>query len=200
MPRARGVQIYLKPGLEEDDRLLAFWHACQRHGRPQEAFRRLLQVGLDELMARGEIGARILQEMSDEIALRPPTVEELKDTSKPRRKPAASPSPEPDAPATGEIEDSENGDDWQSDDDEPEAIEEERESGNLDPDRGSQLWEAEASENEAPEVMSTHPSENPENATDAEEGDQDASSTLPPEPEPKPDTPPRKFDFIGDIM
>lgn len=71
MPRAKGVQIYLKPGLEEDDRLLAFWHACQRHSRPQEVFRRLLQVGLDELCERGEISPRILREVDKELAGRP---------------------------------------------------------------------------------------------------------------------------------
>ncbi|NDV50749.1 hypothetical protein [Salipiger sp. PrR003] len=71
MPRAKGVQIYLKPGLEEDDRLLAFWHACQRHSRPQEVFRRLLQVGLDELCERGEISPRILREVDEELAGRP---------------------------------------------------------------------------------------------------------------------------------
>ena len=71
MPRAKGVQIYLKPGLEEDDRLLAFWHACQRHSRPQEVFRRLLQVGLDELCERGEISSRILREVDEELAGRP---------------------------------------------------------------------------------------------------------------------------------
>ncbi|EPX78058.1 hypothetical protein [Salipiger mucosus] len=92
MPRAKSVQIYLKPGLEEDDRLLAFWRACQRNSRPQEVFRRLLNVGFAELIDRGEISPKMLSEIQAE--LQGHVVDPLDQPARPARRPAAAPEPD----------------------------------------------------------------------------------------------------------
>ena len=63
MPRATSIQIYLKAGLEDDDRLLALWVACKEYSRPQDVFRRLLMRGMDEFIAEGEFSERILEHM-----------------------------------------------------------------------------------------------------------------------------------------
>lgn len=55
MPRARAIQIYLKPGIEEDDVLLDLWELCKTRSRPQVVFRRMLQAGLKTLMENGEL-------------------------------------------------------------------------------------------------------------------------------------------------
>ena len=63
MPRAKGIQIYLKPGIEEDDILLNLWEVCKTKARPQEIFRRILQKGLLQMIAQNEISDSILEEV-----------------------------------------------------------------------------------------------------------------------------------------
>lgn len=63
MPRAKGIQIYLKPGIEEDDILLNLWEICKTKSRPQEMFRRLLQKGLLQMISQNDISESILEEI-----------------------------------------------------------------------------------------------------------------------------------------
>src|SRR3546814_13030016 len=53
MQRAKALQIYLKPGIEEDELPLAVWDACRRSDRQQDVFRRLLRAGLTTKVETG---------------------------------------------------------------------------------------------------------------------------------------------------
>lgn len=64
MPRAKGIQIYLKEGIEEDEVLLNLWEICKTHSRPQEIFRRMLQKGLKEMIKSNELSDSIISELS----------------------------------------------------------------------------------------------------------------------------------------
>lgn len=55
MHRTKPLQIYLKPGIKEDDLLLEVWAACRKSGRPQDIFRRMLRAGLAVMVENGEI-------------------------------------------------------------------------------------------------------------------------------------------------
>jgi hypothetical protein len=61
MPRATSIQIYLKQGVEDDDRILALWSALKKSGRPQDTFRRMLQRGLEAMIVDGEFSDRIIE-------------------------------------------------------------------------------------------------------------------------------------------
>jgi hypothetical protein len=61
MPRATSIQIYLKQGVEDDDRILALWSALKKSGRPQDTFRRILQRGLEVMIVDGEFSDRIIE-------------------------------------------------------------------------------------------------------------------------------------------
>ena len=65
MPRARGIQIYLKEGIEEDDILLTLWEICKTQSRPQEVFRRMLQKGLREMIKSKDLSDSLIQELRD---------------------------------------------------------------------------------------------------------------------------------------
>lgn len=45
----RSIEIYLKPGIQNDDRIFAIWKILQSHGRSQDVFRRALLKGLSGL-------------------------------------------------------------------------------------------------------------------------------------------------------
>lgn len=64
MGRARGIQIYLKEGIAEDEVLLNLWEICKTQSRPQEVFRRLLQRGLKELIKEEELSNEIIEQLS----------------------------------------------------------------------------------------------------------------------------------------
>lgn len=66
MKKAKGIQIYLKPGIEEDDILLSLWEICKLRNRPQEMFRNLLQRGLVDMVSNDEIPKSILDELNFE--------------------------------------------------------------------------------------------------------------------------------------
>ncbi len=85
MPRAKGLQIYLKEGLEDDDRLLALWDALRLYGRPQDTFRRMLIRGMKSMEQDGELSDRILEYVE----------ETLGDTSDGYERPAPRPRPRP---------------------------------------------------------------------------------------------------------
>lgn len=61
MPRARSVEIYLKEGLVDDDRMYAVWAAAGQHTRRQELFRRILQKGLRCLMEDGDLPLEVAE-------------------------------------------------------------------------------------------------------------------------------------------
>lgn len=55
MTRARSIEIYLKPGIDEDDLVHRVWEAVGARGRPQETFRRLLVLGIRAAVENGEM-------------------------------------------------------------------------------------------------------------------------------------------------
>ncbi len=55
MKRARSVDIYLKPGIDEDDQTYAVWQALRARGRPQDVFRRAIRLGLLVMADAGEL-------------------------------------------------------------------------------------------------------------------------------------------------
>lgn len=67
MPRARGIQIYLKEGIEEDDILLTLWEICKTQSRPQEVFRRMLQKGLREMIKSKDLSDSLIQELTERL-------------------------------------------------------------------------------------------------------------------------------------
>lgn len=72
MPRSTPIQIYLKPGKEVDDMLLALWEACKEHARPQDVFRRMLLSGMDAMIENGEFSPRILEAIGNAGSIEPP--------------------------------------------------------------------------------------------------------------------------------
>lgn len=86
MPRAKGIQIYLKPGIEEDDLLLSLWEVCKTRSRPQEMFRRLLTKGFYHMVIEKDISDSILDEIGWDFN-KPITVNnslEIEDRIKPK--------------------------------------------------------------------------------------------------------------------
>ena len=75
MGRARGIQIYLKEGIAEDEVLLNLWEICKTQSRPQEVFRRLLQRGLKELIKEEELSSEIIEQLSYRIPVTTPPKE-----------------------------------------------------------------------------------------------------------------------------
>ena len=56
MPRrSRSIEIYLKPGIAEDDLIHAIWRSASAQGRPQDLFRRLILLGLKASYASGDL-------------------------------------------------------------------------------------------------------------------------------------------------
>lgn len=55
MPRTRAIDLYLKPGIEEDDRIHTIWLGLRDCGRPQEVLRRAMMLGLRSMAASGEL-------------------------------------------------------------------------------------------------------------------------------------------------
>jgi hypothetical protein len=77
MPRARGIQIYLKPGIEEDDILLRLWEVCKTRSRPQEMFRRLLTKGFYHMVVNKDISDSILEEIGWDLDKEIPSTQSL---------------------------------------------------------------------------------------------------------------------------
>jgi len=71
MERSKAIQIYMKPGLKEDDLLLAVWEASKRHDRPQNVFRAMLRAGLRAMVEEGDMPEAIIEECNlDDIVQR----------------------------------------------------------------------------------------------------------------------------------
>lgn len=60
--RSRSLQIYMKPGIKEDDLMLKVWDACKKHERPQDVFRSMLRAGLLAMLETGEMPDSVIEE------------------------------------------------------------------------------------------------------------------------------------------
>jgi|HigsolmetaGSP11D_1036233.scaffolds.fasta_scaffold00382_9 hypothetical protein len=61
MKRSKALQIYMKPGIREDDLLLEVWEACRKHARTQDVFRAILRAGLRTLVEEGAIPNAVVE-------------------------------------------------------------------------------------------------------------------------------------------
>jgi hypothetical protein len=68
--RARSIEIYLKPGVEEDDRLHDTWEMLRDCARPQDVFRRALRRGLLTMAQTGELPVKIVEAMYPGLRIR----------------------------------------------------------------------------------------------------------------------------------
>lgn len=59
MTRARSVEIYLKPGFQDDDLIFQTWLAVRGLANPQSVFRRALLTGLTVMARSGELPGTI---------------------------------------------------------------------------------------------------------------------------------------------
>lgn len=62
LQRSQALQIYLKPGLKEDDLMLRVWEACRKSGRPQHVFRTMLRAGLIAMVESGDMPESVIEE------------------------------------------------------------------------------------------------------------------------------------------
>jgi hypothetical protein len=60
--KSRSIHVYLKPGMREDDLLLAVWDATSRGGRPQDGYRRLLLEGVKRMVENGDMPLSIMKD------------------------------------------------------------------------------------------------------------------------------------------
>lgn len=60
--KSRSIHVYLKPGMREDDLLLAVWDAMSEGGRPQDAYRRLLLEGVKRMVENGDMPLSIMKD------------------------------------------------------------------------------------------------------------------------------------------
>lgn len=60
--RSRSLQIYVKPGIKEDDVLIGVWEAAKKLDRPQDVFRSMLRAGLMAMLESGELPESIIDE------------------------------------------------------------------------------------------------------------------------------------------
>lgn len=68
---ARGITLYLKDGIAEDDQIRAVWEAASAGGRPQELFRRLMMLGIRAAFERGELPHAAMSAV-DPVLILPP--------------------------------------------------------------------------------------------------------------------------------
>lgn len=67
--RSRSLQIYVKPGIKEDDILIGVWEAAKKLDRPQDVFRSMLRAGLMAMLDSGELPESIIDECDLDIIL-----------------------------------------------------------------------------------------------------------------------------------
>lgn len=67
--RSRSLQIYVKPGIKEDDILIGVWEAAKKLDRPQDVFRSMLRAGLMAMLESGELPESIIDECDLDIIL-----------------------------------------------------------------------------------------------------------------------------------
>ena len=90
MPRGRSVEVYLKPGIEEDDLIHAVWREAALNGRPQDLYRRILFSGIRSLYESGDLPrtpAAVVEQSGLLLARVPPR--------RPRGRPRKHPLPQP---------------------------------------------------------------------------------------------------------
>jgi hypothetical protein len=74
MARARSVEIYLKPGIDEDDQVYEIWSALRARGRPQDTFRRAIRLGLMAMAQANELARAGLEVLDPDLLGAPATV------------------------------------------------------------------------------------------------------------------------------
>lgn len=90
LQRSQALQIYLKPGLKEDDLMLRVWEACRKSGRPQHVFRTMLRAGLIAMVESGDMPESVIEECGlDSLVER-----RRRRVSRHSDKPQAAPQPE----------------------------------------------------------------------------------------------------------
>lgn len=62
MSRVTAIQIYLKPGVPDDELILRIWRACKQKGRPQDVFRRMLRAGMFAMVENGEMPQAVVDD------------------------------------------------------------------------------------------------------------------------------------------
>lgn len=67
--RSRSLQIYVKPGIKEDDLLISVWEAAKKLDRPQDVFRSMLRAGLHAMLESGEMPESIIDECDLDLIL-----------------------------------------------------------------------------------------------------------------------------------
>lgn len=60
--KSRSIHVYLKPGMREDDLLLAIWDVTTQAGRPQDVYRRLLLEGVKRMVENGDMPLSIMKD------------------------------------------------------------------------------------------------------------------------------------------
>lgn len=65
--RSKSLQIYVKPGIREDDILITVWEACARFDRPQDVFRTMLRRGLISMVESGEMPEAVIDECNLDV-------------------------------------------------------------------------------------------------------------------------------------
>jgi hypothetical protein len=58
--RSKSLQIYVKPGIREDDVLIDIWDACARFDRPQDVFRTMLRRGMIAMVESGDMPKAVI--------------------------------------------------------------------------------------------------------------------------------------------
>lgn len=71
MSRARSVEIYLKPGIEEDDQVHEVWTALRGRARPQDVFRRALRLGIRAMAEAGELPRSAIEALDPDFLTAP---------------------------------------------------------------------------------------------------------------------------------
>jgi hypothetical protein len=90
LQRSQALQIYLKPGLKEDDLMIRVWEACRKSGRPQHVFRTMLRAGLIAMVESGDMPESVIEECGlDSLVER-----RRRRVSRHTDKPQAAPQPE----------------------------------------------------------------------------------------------------------
>jgi hypothetical protein len=96
LARARSIEVYLKPGIEEDDQVHEIWKACRGRARPQDVFRRAIRLGLRAMAEAGELPRAALEAIDPDLLGPPgPARALLARGLKARIRPTPEPAPRP---------------------------------------------------------------------------------------------------------
>lgn len=67
--RSKALQIYLKPGVRDDDLILQVWESCADKDRPQDVFRTMLRRGLFVMLENEELPESVIDECQLDLLL-----------------------------------------------------------------------------------------------------------------------------------